>query len=120
MLQKNDNVNQTDYGYELFFAKYENYCGKILVFTSKNNKTSFFLNKNTDKTYFVNAGLFLIRWIDTNDGKLYQQQLKEGEVWHCEAMKPCSIESLQDNSSITEVNSGIQDDFYIVLAKENF
>lgn len=119
-MTNNENVIQHPWGYELYFAKNKNYCGKILVFHKKYNKTPFIVNKDTDKTFFVNQGLFSVKWIDTTTGKIFQTELKEGDVWHCESMKPSSLEALSDNSSVTEVNSGYIDDNYTIISAENF
>lgn len=118
---KQDNVKQTDWGYEIEWAKHDTYCGKILVFTKKGSKTDIFFNKEIDKTWFVNSGEFKIRWIDTASGQLYEQECKEGSVFECASLKPASLECLSDQGSLTEVSNGYKlNDTMIVFSKNNF
>jgi hypothetical protein len=52
---------------------------------------------------------------------MYQQELKEGSVFHVETLKPCSLECKSANGSITEANSGsVDNDVYITLDKAHF
>ena len=114
-------VIQNDWGKEIIWANYSTHGCKIMLFEKQKGKTPFYFNKTMEKTWFVNHGVFVIRWVDTVDGKMYQQELKEGSVFHVEALKPCSIECTSVNGSITEANSGnIENDVYITLGKEHF
>ena len=109
------------WGYEIIWATNDKYCGKILFFEKKGNKFSMHFHKDKDETWFINSGIFNLKWVDTNDGKMYQQELKEGSVFHVETLKPCSIECKSSNGSITESNSGhAENDVYITLDKTHF
>ena len=55
-----DNDLKTDYGFDIVWAKKEDYGSKIMVF-SNNNKTDFVFHKNTEKTWFINSGKFKIK-----------------------------------------------------------
>lgn len=109
------NVVQKDWGYEIIWASKENYGGKILIFNNKNARTPFTLHSLSEKTWFINTGVFFIRWINTSNGKLLQQELKEGDVFDIGKLVPVSAECLSDNGSITEANSGMKDDSHIIL-----
>lgn len=104
------------WGYELIFATNDKYCGKIIVFEKAGAKTSMNFHKEKDKTWFVNNGKLLLRWIDTNTATLYSQELNPGEVWHNPPLQPHQLEALEDNSSITEVSTpdSVQDNFRII------
>lgn len=114
-----DIVKQTEWGQEIIWASQPTYTGKILVFAKKGNKTSLHFHKEKDKTYFVNSGSFKIRWVDVKDGQLYEQMLNEGSVWHNPSLQPCSLECMQDQSSVSEVNnsSNEEDIFHLIPAK---
>lgn len=104
---------QTDWGYEVIWAKKEGYCGKILVFEKSNKKLPLHFHKFKSKSWFVNAGKFKVQWVDTTDGKIYAQELIEGSVFHVPALMPVMLESLTDNSAMAEVGSDNEDtDFY--------
>jgi len=114
--KQNNQIKNTDWGYELCWADGGSYAGKILVFKTANSKTNLTLNKNTNKSYFVNVGKFKLRWIDTNDGKIYEVELEEGQTFDVKAMVPIQLYALVENSSITQVSdSNGTDDEYIIL-----
>lgn len=109
-------VRQHPWGYEADWANQINkYGAKILMFPKQGAKTDMFFHSQTDKTWFVNAGSFSVKWIDTTNGRVYEQKLEEGNVFDIPALRPCSLESLAPNSSLTEVNSGFRDDDYFVV-----
>jgi len=115
-----EHVSQTDFGYELDWAKFENYGAKIIVFDKK-AKTPFWFNIKTEKSWFVNSGNFIFRWIDTDDGQVYQQEASEGAVFTVKSHVPCSIECLSPNGSLSETNNGFyENDKFIVIKKENY
>lgn len=104
------------WGYELIFATNDKYCGKIIVFEKAGAKTSMTFHKEKDKTWFVNNGKLLLRWIDTNTATLYSQELNPGDVWRNPSLQPHQLEAIEDNSSITEVSTpdSVEDYFRII------
>ena len=109
---------KTNFGYEIVWASTIDYEARFLVFEKSGANTDIFLDRETDKTWFVNAGKFKIRWINTDDGKILEQEFSEGTVFHVEAMKPTQIISLQDNSSITEVSNVRNNDRFTIMNSE--
>ena len=120
MSQNKENVIQHSWGYELTWAKTDKYCGKIFYFNEKGSKTPFFFNSSSDKTFFVSLGSVTVRWIDTKTGNIMQSELKEGQVWHCPALQPCSFESLIAESSLHVATSYSDNDTHIIIRSENF
>jgi|SRR6056300_301216 len=119
-MKNNENVVQTDFGYEIEWAKFETYGSKIIVFEKK-DKTPFWYNVKTEKSWFVNAGKFIFRYIDTSDGQVYQQEANEGAVFTAGTLVPCSIECVSEGGSLTESNNGQHpNDKFIVIKKENY
>ena len=115
-----DNVVKTDYGYNITWAKTDSYTSKILVFEHIGNKTPIFFQSNTEKSWFVNNGMFRVRWIDTKSGKLYENQIQEGSVFHVQKNMPVSLESLQAGASISQTaNIDDPNDFYCVIPGNN-
>lgn len=106
-------VIEHNWGYELKLTNKETYSGKILVFRDANESTKLHMHKSKDKTWFVNTGSFRLMWIDTNTGKIFEEELSEGSVFNVKPMMPCQLTSLVENSSISESsNSGDEDDIY--------
>jgi hypothetical protein len=108
-------VVKKGWGYELIWATNDKYCGKIIVFEKAGAKSSMYFHREKDKTWFVNNGLFKLRYIDTSTATVYEQDLKEGDVWHSTLLMPHQLICLQDNSSITEVGTpdNISDNYQI-------
>ena len=112
-MSDNNNVNKTEYGYDITWIETEFYTSKIKVFEKANSKTPIGFHKNTTKSWFINAGTFNIRWIDTKTGELFERELSEGIVFHVPALMPCGLESLSENSSLSETsNINDPEDFY--------
>ena len=119
MSDKTNNIIEHPWGQEIVWAKEENYSGKILVFPNKGACTPMIMHKNTDKSYFINSGKVKLRWIDTDNGQVYEQILGEGGVWHIPALKPSSLEAIEDNSFISEVNNSSKEEDTLVILQTN-
>lgn len=104
------------WGYELIWATNDKYCGKIMVFEKTGAKFSMHFHKEKDETWFVNAGRFKVRWIDTNIAQLFEKELKEGDTWHNPPLQPHQLEALDPMSSITEVSTpdSVEDNYRII------
>jgi len=108
-----NNIQKTDYGYDIVWTDTDSYCSKILVFEKSAQQTVLHFHKEKIKSWFVNAGKFRVQWVDTADGKMYAQELPEGSTFHVPVLMPVQLESLSDNSAMAETsNSNNPDDFY--------
>lgn len=117
--EKKDQILKQEWGYEVIWAEQESYGGKILVF-EKPDKTEFWFNRKTEKSWFVNNGSFIFRWIDTSTGQLFQQEANEGFVFTAKSLVPCAIECISPGS-ISEANNGYyENDNFIVLSKGSY
>lgn len=115
-MAKLEGMVQKGWGYELIWATNNMYCGKILVFTKTGNKMSMHFHKDKHKTWFINSGKFIVRWLDLETATMLTKELTEGETWINEPLVPHQLESLEDNSSITEVSTAdsISDNYRIM------
>lgn len=104
------------WGYEIIWATNEKYCGKILVFEKAGNKFSMHFHRDKDETWFVNSGKFKLRWIDTTDSKIYEQELNEGDTWHNPPLRPHQLEAMTDGAMIFEVSTpdSVEDNFRLI------
>ena len=109
-----DNVQKTDYGYEIKWADHEEYCGKILVFEKANVPTTISFYEKTKRSWFVNAGEFKVFYIDTSDGSHYEAELKEGNTFDIPALMPVSLTAKVANSSVTQVGTKNQNDLKLL------
>ena len=104
------------WGYELIWATNDKYCGKIMVFEKKGAKFSMHFHKEKEESWFVNQGKFLLRYIDTQEAKLYTKELNPGDTWHNPPLQPHQLEALEPNSSVTEVSTAdsVEDNYRII------
>jgi len=104
------------WGYEIIWATNDKYCGKIMVFEKVGAKFSMHFHREKDETWFVNNGRFLLRWINTEDASLHEQELKAGDTWHNPPLQPHQIVCMEAGSSITEVSTpdSVEDNYRIV------
>jgi mannose-6-phosphate isomerase-like protein (cupin superfamily) len=102
------------WGYELIWATNDKYCGKIMVFEKEGAKFSMHFHREKDETWFVNAGQFKVRWIDTTNAKLYVKELKEGDTWHNPPLQPHQLECIVAGS-IPEVSTpdSVEDNYRV-------
>ena len=108
-----NNIKNTDYGYEITWADNEYYCSKILVFEKAEAKTQLHFHKDKHKSWFVNAGKFEVQWVDPKDGKAYAQELPEGSVFEVPPLLPVTLKSLSPNSAMAETsNTNNAEDYY--------
>lgn len=105
LTMKNKGYVEKLWGYELIWATNDMYCGKLMVFANPGAKTSMHFHKNKDETWFINAGQFMLRYIDTKTGEQKEILIKEGDTWHNPPLQPHQIEALQPNSIIFEVST---------------
>ena len=110
---KNENIKKTDWGYELHWAKNENYSAKILVFEQIDSSDTMCFHVKTDKTFFINSGKFTLRYIDTNSGNQLDREFNEGDTVNIPPLTPYQWMCNVPNSSITEVaNQNSDNDTY--------
>lgn len=103
------------WGYELIWATNEKYCGKILCFEQVGARFSMHFHREKEETWFVNAGQFLVRWIDTNTAQMHEKILKEGDTWHNPPLQPHQLQSLAPNSMLFEVSTAdsVEDNYRV-------
>lgn len=115
-MEKN-NIRRHLWGMEIIWADQADYKGKILVFEKEGFSTDMHMHKETDKSWFVNSGSVLVRYVDTNDGQTYEKSLNEGETFFVKALTPVMLQAKTAGASVSEVNNQKNVDDIFVLAK---
>ena len=92
------------WGYELIWATNDQYCGKIMVFDRVGAKFSMHFHKEKDESWFVNAGSFKLRYIDTSTALVMERVLNSGDTWRNPPLMPHQLEALED-SIIFEIST---------------
>jgi mannose-6-phosphate isomerase-like protein (cupin superfamily) len=102
------------WGHEFIFATNEKYCGKILKF-NKDAKFSMHFHAEKDETWFVLSGKFLVKYIDTANAGLHEQELNANDVWRNLPLFPHQIICLEEGI-IIEVSTpdSVEDNFRVL------
>lgn len=102
------------WGHEFIFATNDKYCGKILKF-NKDAKFSMHFHSVKDETWFVLSGKFLVKYIDTSNAQMYEQELNPNDVWRNLPMFPHQVICLEEGI-IIEVSTpdSVEDNFRII------
>jgi mannose-6-phosphate isomerase-like protein (cupin superfamily) len=87
------------WGSEFIFATNDKYCGKLLKF-NKDARFSMHFHSEKDETWFVLNGKFLVKWIDTKDASLHENEIKEGDTWHNPPLFPHQVICLEPGTLI--------------------
>lgn len=90
---------QKGWGHEYIFATNDKYCGKLLKF-NKDARFSMHFHSEKDETWFVLSGKFLVKWIDTKDASVHENQIKEGDTWHNPPLFPHQVICLEEGMLI--------------------
>lgn len=116
MTQRLEGKVDKGWGYEIIWATNDKYCGKLMVFERAGAKFSMHFHREKDETWFVNAGKFKLRWIDTKEARLYEKELNEGDVWRNPPLQPHQLEALVPGSIILEVSTpdSVEDNYRII------
>ena len=93
------------WGFEIAWANKDQYCGKILIFNNPGSKTSMHFHKEREKSWFVNAGVFQLRYIDIKTAELKQQTLKEGDTYTIPPLTPHQLIAMSPEAMIIEVST---------------
>ena len=101
------------WGHELIFATNDLYCGKLLKF-NKGAKFSMHFHREKDETWYVLDGKFLVRYIDTDNASVYENELNQGDTWHNEPLSPHQVECIEAGT-IIEVSTpdSVEDNYRV-------
>jgi mannose-6-phosphate isomerase-like protein (cupin superfamily) len=91
------------WGEEIIITNNELYCGKLLRF-KEGAKFSMHYHLIKDETWYVNKGLFIYRWIDTNTAEVVEVKLIPGDTVRQRPGQPHQLEALIDGE-IFEVST---------------
>jgi len=80
-------VVQKGWGREEIWADEVGYCGKFLVFNT-GGKCSMHFHKTKDETWYIQSGLFKLKWIETETGIPHTRYLEPGVTWRNPPLLP--------------------------------
>lgn len=102
------------WGSEFIWATNDKYCGKFMNF-EKGRRFSMHFHKEKEETWYVQSGKFIVRWINTNDAKMNEEELNEGAVWHNPPCQPHQLICIEAGTIIEVSTPDSVEDNYRVL-----
>lgn len=101
------------WGSENIWVTNDKYCGKILNFDN-GAKFSMHFHAEKDETWYVLSGNFIVRYINTEDATIHEQNLSEGDSWHNPPLVPHQLICSQ-KGSIVEVSTAdsVEDNYRV-------
>ncbi len=106
------------WGYEIIFENNDLYCGKLLVF-KEGMKFSMHYHLLKDETWYVKEGEFIYRWIDTENGSVIENKLKEGDTVRQLPGQPHQLVALSDGIIFEVSTSHFDSDSYRIWPGDN-
>ena len=102
------------WGSEEIWATNEKYCGKMMHF-NKDARFSMHFHAEKDETWYVLSGKFLVRWITTDDAKVKERELDEGNTWRNAPLVPHQLVCIEAGTIIEVSTPDSVEDNYRVL-----
>jgi mannose-6-phosphate isomerase-like protein (cupin superfamily) len=101
------------WGEEIIITNNELYCGKLMRF-KEGAKFSMHYHMIKDETWYVNKGLFIYRWIDTDTAEIIEHRLIPGDVVRQRPGQPHQLEALIDGEVFEVSTQHFDSDSYRV------
>jgi mannose-6-phosphate isomerase-like protein (cupin superfamily) len=102
------------WGHEDIWVTTDKYCGKMMHFKN-GKKFSMHFHRDKEETWFVISGKFLVRYITTQDAKIYEKVLEPGDVWHNPPLLPHQLFCMEEGV-ICEVSTpdSVEDNYRVM------
>lgn len=101
------------WGHEIIFENNEKYCGKLLCF-KKGARFSMHYHMIKDESWYVQEGVFVYRWIDTETAEVNEQILNVGDAVRQLPGQPHQLEALTDGIVYEVSTTHFDEDSYRV------
>lgn len=108
-----DRIVEKKWGREIIIHNDEDYCGKILVF-DKDARFSMHYHMKKRETWYVQDGLFRLRYINTENAEIHEVEIGAGEVIDIEPGLPHQLIALTKGEIFEISTQHFDDDSYRV------
>tara|TARA_Y100000385_G_scaffold280517_1_gene331856 strand:- start:570 stop:953 length:384 start_codon:yes stop_codon:yes gene_type:complete len=114
-IPRNGDIYKKAWGYELWIANHNLYCGKLLVF-NEGKKFSMHYHLIKEESWYVAEGEFKYSWINTEKACIQETVIRKGDVVDLEVGQPHQLRALTEGATIFEVSTKhYEEDSYRVL-----
>jgi|TARA_Y100000310_G_scaffold259968_1_gene268809 mannose-6-phosphate isomerase-like protein (cupin superfamily) len=103
-----------NWGYELIFANTDEYCGKLLVI-NKGAKFSMHFHIKKDETWYVKSGKISVKYINTDNASVHEEELTVGDVWRNLPGEPHQVFAHEDSVIFEVSTTHFDEDSYRVF-----
>lgn len=102
------------WGSELIWVSNDKYCGKFLNFNA-GAKFSMHFHAEKEETWYVLSGKFTIKWINTENAEVNEEELNPGDTWHNIPLMPHQLYCI-NQGTIVEVSTpdSVEDNYRVV------
>jgi mannose-6-phosphate isomerase-like protein (cupin superfamily) len=116
MLTKKNTSEKVEkgWGYEIIFVNNKKYCGKILHF-NQGAKFSMHFHILKQETWFISSGKFILKWIDTTNANIIEEELNIGDVVTNLIGEPHQIVCLEEGDIFEVSTQHFDNDSYRVF-----
>lgn len=109
-----DGYVEKGWGHELIWCTNDKYCGKMLHFNT-GAKFSMHFHAEKDETWHVLSGKFVVKWIDTSNASVHENELLPGSTWHNPPLLPHQVICLEEGTIIEVSTPDSVEDNYRVM-----
>lgn len=102
------------WGSEEIWATNDQYCGKLMHFNT-GARFSMHFHAEKEETWYVLSGKFIVRWINTVDASIKEQELDSGNTWHNEPLVPHQLICIEAGTIIEVSTPDSVEDNYRVM-----
>lgn len=102
------------WGSEMIFATNEKYCGKLLQF-NKDAKFSMHFHAVKDESWFIVSGKFVVKFINTENAEMKEQELNAGDTWRNLPLFPHQLICIEEGTIIEVSTPDSVEDNYRVM-----
>lgn len=102
------------WGKEDIWVTNDKYCSKFMHF-NEGAMFSMHFHREKEETWYVVSGKFTVRWIDTGDASVHEQELLIGATWHNPPLLPHQIICVEEGI-ILEVSTpdSVEDNYRVM------
>ena len=75
------------WGHENIWVTNDKYCSKLMHFNT-DSKFSMHFHGEKEETWYVLAGSFMVKWINTLDASMHENIPGTGDTWHNPPLQP--------------------------------
>jgi len=102
------------WGSEMIFATNDKYCGKFLQF-NEGAKFSMHFHAEKDETWVVISGKFIVKYINTENAQINEQELNVGDSWRNLPLLPHQLICIEEGTIIEVSTPDSVEDNYRVM-----